>query len=202
MGCRWHCRNGAKSPTPVPFNTWQLVTVTGNGGTLRQYINGTQVESGNWTGPTPGGYNAKPTIAKEEQFYPQKRPINAILDECRFEKTGRSADWVWACWKNQSSPDFCSYGGQSAANRPVADNKSITYQRSGDLITYNLAKPAFVSIKYYDLQGRKIFSFVNRTLQEGTHVYKLSVTSLPRNVYIQEFTAGDFNKKEQVSFIK
>ncbi|MDD5673219.1 MAG: DUF2341 domain-containing protein [Chitinivibrionales bacterium] len=188
--------------TGVALNTWSHLVVTGGAGHLFQYINGIQADAGGtWSGLTAnGGTTPGPVIAKEYAFFTTYgSAMNGIMDECRFEKTYRSADWVWASWKNQSSPDFCSYGAPSAVNQPVANNKSFTFQRSGDLITYNLAKPAFVSIKYYDLQGRTICSFVNNTQQEGTHVYKLPVASLPRNVYIQEFIAGDFVKKERVS---
>ena len=37
--------------------------------------------------------------------------MTGALDEFRMEKVGRSADWIRACWKNQSSDTFCTVSG-------------------------------------------------------------------------------------------
>jgi concanavalin A-like lectin/glucanase superfamily protein/uncharacterized protein DUF2341/Calx-beta domain-containing protein/putative pyrroloquinoline-quinone-binding quinoprotein len=36
--------------------------------------------------------------------------FHGLIDELRVSKAARSADWLWACWKNQSAPgDFATY---------------------------------------------------------------------------------------------
>ncbi|MDD5674362.1 MAG: hypothetical protein PHC61_09370, partial [Chitinivibrionales bacterium] len=63
-------------------------------------------------------------------------------------------------------------------------------------INYALSKPCFVSINFYDLQGRTVCSYVNNYQQPGYYTLKLPAT-LSRKMYIQEFRAGDFVKKER-----
>ncbi|MDD5675685.1 MAG: glycoside hydrolase family 16 protein [Chitinivibrionales bacterium] len=88
-------------------------------------------------------------------------------------------------------------GPGAAASRPVAQANSFSYQTMGNIIRCNLAKPAFVSIKYFDLLGRTVCSFVNNVQPQGYHAFNAPVASLPRNVYIREFRAGDFVKQER-----
>ncbi|MDD5674359.1 MAG: hypothetical protein PHC61_09355 [Chitinivibrionales bacterium] len=82
------------------------------------------------------------------------------------------------------------------------DGKSFYCTETAGMIHYSLPKPCFVSIKYYDLQGRIVSSFVNKYQAAGNYAFKLPVASLARNVYIQEFKAGDFVAKELGAVIK
>ena len=34
---------------------------------------------------------------------------NAVIDEVRVERVARSANWLWACYMNLTSPTFCKY---------------------------------------------------------------------------------------------
>ncbi|MDD5674126.1 MAG: hypothetical protein PHC61_08190 [Chitinivibrionales bacterium] len=80
---------------------------------------------------------------------------------------------------------------------PVSGIKPFGFTATANTISYSLQKSCFVSIKYYDLRGRLVSSFVNNYQQPGNYTLKLP-TSLPRNVYIRKFKAGDFVSKERL----
>ncbi|MDD5674294.1 MAG: hypothetical protein PHC61_09030 [Chitinivibrionales bacterium] len=82
------------------------------------------------------------------------------------------------------------------------ENKAFRFNATANAVYYTLPKSCFVSVKYYDLSGRTVFSFVNNYQQPGHYTLKMPVASLVRNIYIQEFKAGDFVKKEQVAVMK
>ncbi|MDD5673577.1 MAG: right-handed parallel beta-helix repeat-containing protein [Chitinivibrionales bacterium] len=84
----------------------------------------------------------------------------------------------------------------------VSGIKSFSCITTTSSIKYTLPKPCFVSIKYYDLQGRIECSFVNNYQQAGNYSLKLPGASLGRNVYILKFQAGDFVKKERLAVSK
>lgn len=80
--------------------------------------------------------------------------------------------------------------------------KSFSCTNTAGALRYALPKSCFVSIKYYDLQGRMVRSFVNATQQSGYYTLKSPTESLTPNVYIQEFIAGTFVKKERLSVVR
>jgi hypothetical protein len=86
---------------------------------------------------------------------------------------------------------------------PSAFNiKSFSTNKTARTINYALPKSCFVSVKYYDLRGRVICSFVNKIQPPGYYSLSYRTAALSRKVYIQEFQAGDFIKKEQMMVIK
>ncbi|MDD5673579.1 MAG: choice-of-anchor Q domain-containing protein [Chitinivibrionales bacterium] len=84
----------------------------------------------------------------------------------------------------------------TAALPPISGIKSFRCNTTANVINYVLPKPCFVSIKYYDLLGRTVCSFVNNFQAAGNYSIKLPGASLARNVYVREFRAGDFVVKE------
>ncbi|MDD5675383.1 MAG: hypothetical protein PHC61_14530 [Chitinivibrionales bacterium] len=84
----------------------------------------------------------------------------------------------------------------------IADIKSFSCNNAAGMINYALPKPCFVSIKYYDLRGRKMCSFVNNYQQAGYYSLKLSASSLSQNIYIQKFVAGGIIKRERLPVIR
>ncbi|MDD5675398.1 MAG: hypothetical protein PHC61_14605, partial [Chitinivibrionales bacterium] len=129
-----------------------------------------------------------------------------------YEARPYKASYVWEPYHNcvYTSIAFCpTLRAQLSTDphpvaviAPRAAVKSFPYQKAGNIINYTLATPAFVSIKYYDMQGKTICSFVNNVQQAGAHSFKLPVTLLPHSIYVQEFKVGDIVKKEQVSVVR
>lgn len=82
-------------------NTWHYLTYTHDGTTGRLYLNGTQVDSNNFSPATGGAM----TIASYfGGFYWQ-----GYMDEVRVSNTARSADWIYTEWCNQVGADTCAF---------------------------------------------------------------------------------------------
>ncbi|MDD5522885.1 MAG: DUF2341 domain-containing protein [Kiritimatiellae bacterium] len=89
------------------MNGWHLLTATYNGSVKKVYRDGVEIGSENRSGAlsmsgTANGYMA--CMAGSSEF------LDGGLDEMRIESAGRSSNWVWACWLNQSSSgSFVTY---------------------------------------------------------------------------------------------
>jgi YVTN family beta-propeller protein len=75
---------------------------------------------------------------------------------------------------------------------------SLTY--SSGMLHYTLPEQCFVSIKYYDIRGRMVASYVGRVQGEGS--YSLRLPSWGTGAYIQVFTAGEIVRKNRIMVIK
>jgi hypothetical protein len=69
---------------------------------------------------------------------------------------------------------------------------------SNNVLTYGLPGQCFVRVKYYDVKGRTIASFVNTTQSAGYYSLPLNFSSWSRGIYIQVFKAGSFEKRETI----
>ncbi|MDD5675504.1 MAG: hypothetical protein PHC61_15145 [Chitinivibrionales bacterium] len=119
-----------------------------------------------------------------------------------------------SCWWHVKAYNVIGWGPFSpkrkfTVNTPAtgvlpsgADIKSFSCNTTANAITYTLSKPCFVSITYYDLSGRTVCSLVNNYRAAGNYSLKLPEASLPRSVYIREFKAGDFVKKDLAAVVK
>ena len=74
---------------------------------------------------------------------------------------------------------------------------SLSFNRSTNLISYTLSNFCYVSIKYFNLRGVLVGSFVNIFQDRGNYTLQLPM-DLNRNVYIQVFQAGNFIQKTSV----
>ncbi|MDD5672612.1 MAG: hypothetical protein PHC61_00490, partial [Chitinivibrionales bacterium] len=95
------------------------------------------------------------------------------------------------------APGLMSF--KTAVTAPIFDVKSFSFNATANAINYSLSKPCFVSIKYYDLSGKLVCSFVNNYQQAGRYTIK---APLSRNIYIRDFRAGDFVAKERVAVLR
>ncbi|MDD5673483.1 MAG: fibronectin type III domain-containing protein [Chitinivibrionales bacterium] len=118
---------------------------------------------------------------------------NSILYYWRVNAANAGASSVWSGVRS-----FTTVAITTAVAPLTADIKSFFCRMTKNTINYALPKSCFVSIKYYDLQGRTVFSFVNKYQEAGNYTLKLP-ERLSRNVYIREFRAGNFVKKEQLT---
>jgi photosystem II stability/assembly factor-like uncharacterized protein len=68
------------------------------------------------------------------------------------------------------------------------------------ILRYMLPVASIVSIKYYDLEGRLLISFVDHSQAAGN--YSLALPSLPRGFYVRDFRAGSFTQKDRVTILR
>jgi hypothetical protein len=65
-------------------------------------------------------------------------------------------------------------------------------------VPFILENAARVTIDVYDIQGRKVYSLLDREMNAGYHKVDLDATSLPSGIYNVQFRAGDFVKSVKV----
>jgi hypothetical protein len=65
-----------------------------------------------------------------------------------------------------------------------------------------LPDKCFVSIKYYDVKGRTVSTFVNKFQGPGYFTLPLQVSLWPKGVYIQVFKAGSFERRETITTVR
>jgi hypothetical protein len=57
-------------------------------------------------------------------------------------------------------------------------------------------------VKYYDVKGRTVSTFVNKVQGPGSYTLPLEVSSWPKGAYIQVFKAGSFEKRETIVTVR
>jgi PKD repeat protein len=70
------------------------------------------------------------------------------------------------------------------------------------LIKYQVAEPAMVSIKVYDVIGREIAVLVNEVKQPGVYQVEFNGEKLSSGVYFYKMTAGDFSSVKKMNLLK
>lgn len=102
------------SATPVETGTWSLVSFVydDNAHQLSLYYNG-QLD-GSLAYTNLPGLNGELCLGRrqwENHFGVAPGTFDGIMDEVRISPNPHSADWQWACYKNQRSPEsFASFG--------------------------------------------------------------------------------------------
>ncbi|MDD5676032.1 MAG: family 16 glycosylhydrolase [Chitinivibrionales bacterium] len=124
--------SSATNFSPDSFYIWGLQWSLATGATF--YVNGTVTMTDTAARPT----NAAPVIISVE-----------------YGDTGTEFETDYVRYYKDNGP--------SAIAAPIAGAKikSFSCSETANAIKYNLLKPCFVSLKYYDLQGRTVCSFVN-----------------------------------------
>ncbi len=117
--------------TALTDGNWHYLVGTYDGASIRLYVDGSQIGSSVVAGFTPftsfemGGRQGDPSY-----------PFNGSMDEVRYSKVGRSADWIATEYRNQSLPgtfftsgvqeSFGSGGGSGWYNPSWSNRKAIT----------------------------------------------------------------------------
>lgn len=101
------------SRIPRPDDGWHHYAYTYNGREFASYLDGermTNVAFHAAFGSSPGDNRDVDLTCHLGASPSGAHNLTGALDEFRVEKTGRSADWIRACWKNQSDSSFCVVG--------------------------------------------------------------------------------------------
>ena len=99
-----------------------------------------------------------------------------------------------------SKRKFTILSASVLANHSGVRNFDVHY--SNKLLRYALPGKSYVSVKYYDVNGRAIASFVNRIQSAGYHTLSLQGLSWSRGAYIQVFDAGSFERRAIITTVK
>jgi len=69
-------------------------------------------------------------------------------------------------------------------------------------IEYSLPEPAPVSVKVFDLLGRKIETLIDRNQQVGLHQVTWSADRYPSGMYFYRIEAGEFSETRKMTLLK
>jgi len=124
----WYDNGGDKyvngGGTALSIGVWTHVTATWDSSTIKTFLNGSANQSkiaaaASWTAPD-GVFSLGHSKYGGRWF-------KGDLDEVRISSLPRSADWVWAEWKNMASPMvFNAYGNMMGGVVPVLDAPTAT----------------------------------------------------------------------------
>lgn len=70
------------------------------------------------------------------------------------------------------------------------------------IITYDISVPGFVSLKLYDVTGKKINTLVNEQMDAGEYIYELNAEGLSSGVYFYTLTASTFKETKRMLLLK
>ena len=80
--------------------------------------------------------------------------------------------------------------------------RSSSCNGSADILHYALPHQCFVSLKYHDVGGRLIGSFVNQTQEIGYYSLALPVSHWAKGTYIREFKAGSLLREDRFLLVR
>jgi hypothetical protein len=80
--------------------------------------------------------------------------------------------------------------------------KSFSLRYSSGTLHYMLPTRSFVSVRYYDIRGRMVGSFVNQAQSAGSHTLSLPITSFTTGAYVQVFEAGTTLQRDRIMVVK
>ncbi|MDD8017110.1 MAG: glucoamylase family protein [Bacteroidota bacterium] len=70
------------------------------------------------------------------------------------------------------------------------------------IISYQLPKNSFVSIKVYDLLGKEIARLVDETQSAGMHTISFDATHLPSGIYFYTLRSGQFTETKKMMLLR
>jgi PKD repeat protein len=104
-------------------------------------------------------------------------------------------------WGPYSSKyEFTILSAAAIARHPEIRAFDVHY--SSNVLRYALPDKCFVTVRYYDVKGRAVASFVNKVQSAGYYTQLLPASCWSRGTYIQIFRAGTFEKRETIVVAK
>jgi hypothetical protein len=70
------------------------------------------------------------------------------------------------------------------------------------VLRYALREQCRVSVACYDLRGRLVYSYVNKSQGPGSYALPIPAASWPHGAYCMVFRAGNFERKEKVMVVR
>ncbi len=128
-----------------PQGSWEYVAMVCDGSMIRLYRNGLSVTDVPYVPPLKTSFGPLGIgVRTDNSGVPETtNRWNGIMDEVRISTTGRSSNWIWACWLNQSAgAGFCDYGSAEdnegivdLDNDQMADEWEVSYFGSTNAVS-------------------------------------------------------------------
>ncbi len=84
---------------------------------------------------------------------------------------------------------------------PVAP-LSFACQAAFPVLRYSLPRQCRVSADFYDMKGRLVYSYVNKSQGPGSYALRIPTAPWPHGMYCMVFKAGSFGKREKVAVVR
>ena len=78
---------------------------------------------------------------------------------------------------------------------------AVSCGTSSKTLRYALPSPCFVSVKYYDVRGRFVASFINSYQNSGYYSLPLPTATWAKGTYVQVFKAGSFIERDRIAVL-
>ena len=94
------------------------------------------------------------------------------------------------------------YTGTSSVLASRSQNAKQCLFITGNMVNYSLEKPCLVAINYYDINGRRVMSLINRYQNAGKYSFIIPKDNLPAGTYLQAFRAGDKSQMNKIAITR
>lgn len=149
---QWYINGQSDGISNIPWATWYYIVLTYDGTTARLYKNA----------EAPRSKICSPPIWPTESMYISdrpagNRPFHGIIDEVRFSKIARDANWITTSFNNQNNPStFYQLGIEEIYRVPQAPvisnerpgNSSTNISRYLASLVFNLSHPYGLPMTY------------------------------------------------------
>lgn len=109
-------------------------------------------------------------------------------------------EFSYSAWSTTDS--FTTNNTITAISPRNFDFSSFNYGESGKILRYTLPYQCMVSLKYFDVQGKMLASFINQLQNSGKYSLPVPIASWAQGTYIQVFKAGNFLNIDRIAIIR
>lgn len=93
---------------------------------------------------------------------------------------------------------FSFFTGTTFALAAHSQMANQSFFITGNMVNYSLEAPCLVAINYYDINGRRVMSLINRYQNAGKYSFIIPKDNLPAGTYLQSFKAGDKSQMNKI----
>ena len=73
---------------------------------------------------------------------------------------------------------------------------------SSTIITFDIPEQSPVELTIYDIQGKKVVTLVNETIDQGSYSVEFDASNLPSGTYLYKLVAGEYTESKKMQFLK
>ena len=125
----------------------------------------------------------------------------AIIERVSLKDTVTWVYAVYGSWKDSIRVHLTGNFVPVSALPKKLELNAISCGTSSKTLRYALPSPCFVSVKYYDVRGRFVASFVNSYQNSGLYQLPIPTATWAKGTYVQVFKAGSFIERDRIAVL-
>ncbi|MBM4176660.1 MAG: T9SS type A sorting domain-containing protein [Ignavibacteria bacterium] len=159
--------------------------------------------NGNWT-----SWQTLDSVNGNSNYYIDYSITTAGSGPSKVQYKLRAKD-VYNNYSNYTSAVELNYG--NSMNKIGTKNLNYSFSLSQNYpnpfnpttkIKFNIPHSAFVTLKVYDILGKKVATLVNEEMSAENHSVNFDANNLPPGIYIYKISAGEFTEIKKMLLIK